>query len=63
MDILVWLPQSGGCLKLVCTKETKKIVSFIFRIFIFVVHYCTHLPFYLEVNFHQVSGHLKKLCM
>jgi len=27
-------------------------VSFIFRIVIFVVHYCTHLPFYLEVNFH-----------
>jgi hypothetical protein len=63
MDILVWLPQSGFCLNLFYTSSTKIFVSFIFRIFIFVVHYCTHLPFYLEVNFHQVSGHLKKLCM
>jgi hypothetical protein len=26
-------------------------VLFIFRIVIFVAHYCTHLPFILEVNF------------
>jgi hypothetical protein len=48
----VWLPRSGFSLNRVSTSLTKILVSFIFRIVIFVNTLRTHLLFILEVKFH-----------